>query len=281
MLRTSCLKRILIFAIEIIILGVFVAVCRVAAAEPADITLNISQGSIVIGENDITYGGNPYLGSYIKGQPITIIGSTTTNTVTVESGVPANITLENVNIDVSASDNKAAFEIEKDSIGNVNITLVGDNKLKSGKNCAGLQKNGDSDNVGKLTIQGTGSLTATGGNKGAGIGGGNENSASNITINGVTDGGKVTAKGGTWAAGIGGGGYGDGSVIIINNSEVNATSNGSGAGIGGGKRSNSGKGGKGSDIEISGKSKVTAESNSFGAGIGGGAEGGEGKNNNH
>lgn len=51
---------------------------------------------------------------------------------------------------------------------------------------------------GNITISG-GVVTANGGEKGAGIGGGNKGSCGNILI----DGGTVTAKGGDWAAGIG------------------------------------------------------------------------------
>lgn len=86
--------------------------------------------------------------------------------------------------------NACAFKIEDNSTQNVTIILADDteNILKSGTNCAGLQKNGSGDGIGKLTIQaeesGTGSLTAIGGNGGAGIGGGYDDNGSEIIISG-------------------------------------------------------------------------------------------------
>ncbi len=107
-----------------------------------------------------------------------------------------------------------------------------------------------------------GSLTANGGANGAGIGGGNSRSGSNITI----EGGTITANGGANAAGIGGGNGGDGSDITISGGNVTANGGDYGAGIGGGH------GGVGSDITISGGT-VTATGGDFGAGIGGGDDG--------
>lgn len=84
------------------------------------------------------------------------------------------------------------------------IELDGDNELKSGGYKAGLEKNGD-ESSGKLTIKDDkgkdGSLTAEGGDGGAGIGGGKESTGSNITIRGGT----IEAVGGSNAAGIGDG----------------------------------------------------------------------------
>ena len=60
--------------------------------------------------------------------------------------------------DRSSIDNTAAFVIEDDSRGDVTITLDGDNTLISGSGCAGLQKNGEGENIGTLTINGTGTL---------------------------------------------------------------------------------------------------------------------------
>ncbi len=88
--------------------------------------------------------------------------------------------------------------------GDVTIELDGDNKLKSGSNNAGLEKN-KQESKGTLTIKDDkgkdGSLTAEGGDGGAGIGGGKESTGSNITIRGGT----IEAVGGSNAAGIGDG----------------------------------------------------------------------------
>ena len=90
------------------------------------------------------------------------------------------------------------------------IELDGKNELKSGGYHAGLEKNDemseDGETIsGKLTIKDDndtkGSLTAEGGDGGAGIGGGKESTGSGITIQG----GAVKAVGGSNAAGIGDG----------------------------------------------------------------------------
>lgn len=192
---------------------------------------DVSQGSVVI-ETD---------GEYI------ITGTTTTNSITVASGVDATITLENVNINVSSIPSASAFRIADDSTGNVTINLVGDNTLTSGAYCAGLQKNG-SIYSGTLAITGTGSLTAQGGLSAAGIGGGNAGNGSKIAIRGGT----VTAKGGEYGAGIGGGFDGIGSYITINGGTVDATGGMAAAGIGGGYNSSV------SYITISNNAEVTA-----------------------
>ena len=198
----------------------------------------------------------------------------TTDRIEVESGVSADITLAGVNINVSSNSNTAAFKIADDSTGNVTITLAdgSENTLKSGYGCAGLQKNGEGENIegeniGKLTIQGgtngTGKLIATG-NYGAGIGGGKTGSGSDITISGGT----VTATGSVGGAGIGGGngegGGGNGSNIEIKGGTVTATGGLNGAGIGGGKT------GSGSYITISGGTVEATVDGDYGAGIGGG-----------
>ena len=88
--------------------------------------------------------------------------------------------------------------------GDATIELDGDNKLKSGSGNAGLEKN-KHESEGTLTIKDDkgkdGSLTAEGGDDGAGIGGGIGSTGSSITIRGGT----VEAVGGSNAAGIGDG----------------------------------------------------------------------------
>ncbi len=72
----------------------------------------------------------------------------------------------------------------------------------------------------------SGTLTATGGDNGAGIGGGAssamsvDHSAGTIIINGGT----VVANGGTYSAGIGGGNAGNGGVVTVNGGSVTAKS---------------------------------------------------------
>ena len=214
-----------------------------------------------------------------------------------------NLTLRDVKIDVSNTGwenhaGKAALNVQGE--GNVEIELDGKNELKSGYYRAGLEKN-NSTSAGTLTLKddkeaGNGSLnaeggelsagigacyeqgtkniiitgstvTATGGDGGAGIGGGgdgrnSDSNGKNITITGST----VTAKGGNGSAGIGGGVAGIGEAITITGSTVTATGGIGAAGIGGGC---GGDNGNGVNITITG-SRVTATGNSGGAGIGGG-----------
>ena len=186
-------------------------------------------------------------------------------TVINKAATALKLTLKDVKIDVSdtgdfATSGKAALSVQ--GSGDVEIELDGDNELKSGYDRAGLEKN---TSEGTLTLKDDnkdGSLTATGGWNGAGIGGSESGSGENITING----GSVTATGGKWAAGIGGGGAGNGKNITINGGTVNAAGgDNGGAGIGGGAR------GSGEAITITGGT-VNATGTDGGAGIGGGDE---------
>ena len=192
------------------------------------------------------------------------------NTITVINNFAdkvLNLTLKDVKIDVSDTgdqydwDQKGKAALSVQGKGNVEIELDGDNELKSGTQSAGLEKT----STGTLTLKDdskeAGSLTATGGNNAAGIGGGFQGNGENITITGGT----VTATGGFSAAGIGGGREGKGENITITGGTVNATSN-DGAGIGGGLL------GSGENIAITGGT-VNATGTDGGAGIGGGENG--------
>ena len=123
--------------------------------------------------------------------------------------------------------------------GNANIILLGDDNtvIATTAGQAAIQIGGSGTT---LTISGTGSLTAKGGNGAAGIGtNGDNNSSSDVTGgNIVINGGTVTATGGSaYAAGIGTGvafnkynnSCGD---ITINGGTVTATSGQNAAGIG-------------------------------------------------
>ena len=230
-------------------------------------TYDLAQGSITV---EAKADGKQYVSQtggvqQEKQTTETVINQTdsdttsTTNTITIqaEKNQTAQVTISDVNIDVS-SEGKAAISTGGD--GSVTIELDGDNTAKSGIYHAGVEKN----NGGNLTItdaDGDGALNAKGGVYGAGIGGGRRENGSNITISGNAE---VEAVGGTFGAGIGGGHDGNGSNITISGSaEVTANGGKNGAGIGGGND------GSGSDITISGSAEVTANGN-YGAGIGGG-----------
>ena len=189
-------------------------------------------------------------------------------TVINNAATALKLTLKDVKIDVSDNrtygdeTGKAALSVQ--GKGNVEIELDGKNELKSGYRRAGLEKA----STGTLTLKDdnqkddnkkAGSLTATGGMYGAGIGGGYEGNGENITITGGT----VTATSEFWAAGIGGGYEGSGENITIKDGTVTAHGDDRSAGIGGGY------GGSGKKITITGGT-VNATSREWGAGIGGG-----------
>ena len=187
--------------------------------------------------------------------------------------------LDNVNIDRSEEeygyeeDHKAALTVK--GKGDTEIELDGDNILKGGYYHAGLEKN-DSDGTGTLTIKddnkaadgSQASLFAKGKEKGAGIGGGECQDTSHITVTG----GNITAVSGRFAAGIGGGNCSDGTDITIKGDATVIASGDAGAGIGGG-------GDGGNYTKGYGKVTITEHANvkamsEFGAGIGGGREAG-------
>ena len=116
-----------------------------------------------------------------------------------------------------------------------------------------------------LTILGTGSLTAIGTDRGAGIGGSSDAYCGNIVI----EGGTIAATGGTHAAGIGTGSWGSCGSITISGGTVTATGGDEAAGIGTGSYGSCG------NITITdGVTSVTATkgfdaNNSIGAGYNG------------
>ena len=231
-------------------------------------TYDLSQGSITV---EAKADGNQYVsqtGGVQQEQQTTetVINQTgsdtasTNNTITIqaEKNQTAQVTISDVNIDVS-KDTKAAISTEGD--GNVTIELDGDNTAKGGIYHAGVEKN----NGGNLTItdaDGDGALNAKGGAFGAGIGGGFQRSSSNITISGSAE---VTAIGGGFGAGIGGGERGNGSDITISgNAKVEASGGNFAAGIGGGNN------GTGKDVTISTEAQVKVAGGWDGAAIGDG-----------
>ncbi|MEO8094227.1 MAG: hypothetical protein ABI632_04745, partial [Pseudolysinimonas sp.] len=116
--------------------------------------------------------------------------------------------------------------------------------------------------------EGSATVDATGGNSGAGIGGGLNTGAGAPTIQGDAT---VTAQGGSGAAGIGGGGYstlgggtGGGAILITDTSDVTANGGAGGTGIGA-----VGTGGV-SSIFVSGSATVSAHGFGDAVGIGAG-----------
>ena len=144
------------------------------------------------------------------GVTITSGGEKTSNTITVETAKDqtTDVTLDNVHIEVDTAKTKSgAIEIKGD--GDTNLELNGNNtvlvKNDWEEEHAAIEKADKYGKEGTLTIKDDngkdGSLTAEGGDDGAGIGGGIGSTGSSITIRGGT----IEAVGGAGAAGIGDG----------------------------------------------------------------------------
>ena len=184
---------------------------------------NIADGDITVkagdteGTNWVSQGEK----EDVKDTDTVITGESDKNTVTIDTSKgKVDVTFDDLKIDVSGKkegdgssdgstrESNAAVTVQGDH--DATIELDGKNELKSGSYHAGLEKNDemseDGETIsGKLTIKDDkgkdGSLTAEGGEGGAGIGGGKESTGSSITIRG----GAVKAVGGSNAAGIGDG----------------------------------------------------------------------------
>lgn len=199
------MKKITTRLLSLVLLGAFIPSFVLAAEwdlKDGSITVNAAPDTA----QTVTQGsGAPT----IDDNPVITSSGTTSNTVSITAAenATANVTLENVNIDTGT---RGGAAITTSGEGNVNIELDGTNTVQSGNDHAGVEKKGD----GTLTITDEdkdGSLTATGGNYGAGIGGGHGSSGSNIAI----EGGKVEAISGGGGAGIGGGLRSNGSGVTI------------------------------------------------------------------
>ena len=239
----------------------------VAASYNGDYNIESGNVSIIAAGNYRIYGSGS--------------GSSIANYITVASDLSeVNITLSDVSVNVSASSDYCAFFVGSGTT--VNLTLTGTNTLASGTNCPGLNVSSGT----TLTVAegSTGSLTATGGDYGAGIGSGRHNSSETAPTVGtiIINGGTVTAIGGYMGAGIGGGGSGTLTLndcgdscgtVTINGGMVTAYGN-YGAGIGGGGGAHSyNHAGDGGTVTISGGTVTAGGDNCVGIG------GGTGKDN--
>ena len=194
-----------------------------------------------------------------------LTGISTENAVyiNVKKQAQAHVILNWLTLDTS-QDGIAAMQVTTEEDGVATIELNGNNTLKSGDYCAGIEKYG----AGELVIVDEdgdrGSLSAFGGLGGAGIGSGSRNDCCGITITS----GRIVARGGKYAAGIGGGSHGSvQDVTICADAEVTSEGGKYGAGIGGGSY------GSGKSILFSGSCSVIANASYTASAIGGGAYG--------
>lgn len=279
------IRKLLTRLVSLALIAVFLP--TVAMAD----TWYLEDGSITVSATDS--GQNVSQGGVTKEDSAPVIrnrdsSASTTNNVTIraDAGATANVTLEDTNIDTTGGAGpKGAGDaaVRTEGAGNVNLNVELGNTLQSGNTHAGVEKG----NGGNLTIgseSGSGQLVAVGGDGGAGIGGGENTGAENITITGgdifaigngggagigggwdcsasdiTITGGRVTAVGGNYSAGIGGGYGSNGENITISDAEVIAIGGTCSAGIGGGCRNlDSTAAGEGKNISISGSANVKA-----------------------
>ena len=265
------IRKLLTRLVSLALIAVFLP--TVAMAD----TWYLEDGSITVSATDS--GQSVSQGGVTKEDSAPVIrnrdsSASTTNNVTIraDTGATANVTLEDTNIDTTggAGPNGAGdAAVRTEGAGNVNLNVELDNTLQSGDTRAGVEKG----NGGNLTIgseSGSGQLVAVGGDGGAGIGGGENTGAENITITG----GDIFAIGNGGGAGIGGGWDCSASDITITGGNVTAVGKQDdpgrigGAGIGGGGSQTS-NAGSGTNIKITG-GRVTAVGGNYSAGIGGG-----------
>lgn len=265
------IRKLLTRLVSLALIAVFLP--TVAMAD----TWYLEDGSITVSATDS--GQNVSQGGVTKEDSAPVIrnrdsSASTTNNVTIraDTGATANVTLEDTNIDTTGGAGpKGAGDaaVRTEGGGNVNLNVELDNTLQSGNTRAGVEKG----NGGNLTIgseSGSGQLVAVGGDGGAGIGGGENTGAENITITG----GDIFAIGNGGGAGIGGGWDCSASDITITGGNVTAVGKQDdpgrigGAGIGGGGSQTS-NAGSGTNIKITG-GRVTAVGGNYSAGIGGG-----------
>lgn len=265
------IRKLLTRLVSLALIAVFLP--TVAMAD----TWYLEDGSITVSATDS--GQNVSQGGVTREDSAPVIrnrdsSASTTNNVTIraDTGATANVTLEDTNIDTTGgAGSKGAGDaaVRTEGAGNVNLNVELDNTLQSGNTHAGVEKG----NGGNLTIgseSGSGQLVATGGSSGAGIGGGENTGAENITITG----GDIFAIGNGGGAGIGGGWDCSASDITITGGNVTAVGKQDdpgrigGAGIGGGGSQTS-NAGSGTNIKITG-GRVTAVGGNYSAGIGGG-----------
>jgi hypothetical protein len=251
-----------------------------------------------------TYSNHVY--TIEDGADVTVTGNDAGDyrRIVIDNNATATLTLDGATINSSTNYDRGAIMLNTNAT--LTLNLVGINNVTGVNSWPAIAVRANENS--KLTIQGTGELTARGGSNaagiggswgfspsviiiesgtvnayggnsggdnysggGAGIGGGTSGSGGNITINGGT---VYASSGGSWygwgGAGIGGGYNGSGGSITINGGMVTAyASTGKSGELGSGAGIGGGTSGNGGSITITGGT-VTATSRLYGAGIGGG-----------
>lgn len=185
-----------------------------ATGEKPAVTLDISQGSIVITETGykVGEGTETSWGADNPNRELTITGSAVagddifvaTNMIDIQGGNPT-IVLEDVTIIMNTSSNNSAADrfrppvVVRDGQA-ATIKLVGINTLAGGDQAPGIQIDKDA----TLTIEGEGGLNSTGRNNTSGIGAGRTSKYGNPDKgNLIIKGGTINAKGSRESGSIG------------------------------------------------------------------------------
>lgn len=200
--------------------------------------LNVAEGAIEI-KNDTykitttnedgttTTTEDEYTGKYV------ITGTSNENTVKILGTGNFDITLKNLNIDVSAIERLCAFNGNYNTMAkgvNLKIKLEGENTLIGGDNAAGLGFSGGTPNLdgetegSTLTIEGDGILNVKGGAYAGGLGSGYTgwNAAPGDANNIIINSGTIIAKTGNNGCAIGGGWKKNAKNIVINGGTITA-----------------------------------------------------------
>lgn len=282
-------KRSKRLALRVLSTATFLAMVSSCTTAAFADTYDLTKGSVTVNaksdgisyvtqtdsDGKYVYDNNHELHDYKDETPVTLTTSgeePTHNTASIytEKGVSTTVTLDNVNIDASDT-GKAAISTD----GKVTLELDGNNTLIGGEGHAALEKSSNVDTDHTLTLQDkttdettgegkTGSLTATGGAGGAGIG------ASADKNHGYAD--YITITGGAGGAGIGGGIGGGGQNITVTGGIITANGSAGGAGIGSGNATAADQTNlpRAAVIQISGGTVTANGGADGGAGIGGG-----------
>ena len=248
-----------------ILTALFIAFATAASAVPIGVTVNSVHlnDDASITDPNWTYDSQTGVLTFHGSGNFMVSGTNTAGKarIIIPNGVTNTVRFWNLNLQ-APGDDKCIFALGTNAC--VSLILKGTNTLASGLNRAGIEvPKGASLSITSATADEADMLTATGGQYGAGIGGGNGGDGGTVIINSNI---MVEATGGGGSAGIGGGNGGKGGTVTINGGRVTATGGSNSAGIGGGN------GGDGGTVTISGGS-LFAQGKNGGADIGQGSNG--------
>jgi hypothetical protein len=198
---------------------------HVLAQKSSGTTIDLSDSSPDTSGDHWTYNDHVY--TILDDANVTVTGSDASvnyRRILIDAGAEATVTLDNATINSPGSRYNDGTIFLKNNAKLMLILADGTNNRVTGAThwpAIAVRANENAE----LTIRGTGSLTANGGNNGAGIGGSSGQGAGKITILGGT----VTANGGgEWgASGIGGGFNANVGSVTISGGTVTANRGGS------------------------------------------------------